>query len=678
VPRAVRHRRAGARSCARSPRERAKTAPKWAGPAGELRGSATAALLLDMGRLPMALRRDIEDEVGGGAQREGPRRPSRRGDVTWLPSAWRVTAGLLVLAVMLVVAHMRASEGRLQGLGGAELLESGGIESADSGDREPPTWSQYKPDGGPAASSVVPAREPLVAADSTVHVTHLFNSFAPRTRALSAELTMVRLSWERATRFAASRGLVVEHLDAVLANDVASVPAFARSVVITEVVIDPYNKRELPTVGEIFRAGKERGRGELLIYTNLDIGVHENFYVEMWAKAHARLEYDPAEQRALFARSSAALAYCLDYQGDSMNSAELCVADADEYERLHGAGAPALRTHFRRHAARLYAQNKTAGARGPGADEKARAYFVSAGGAASDLEAAMALEGAFAPLAPPGSSGSGSRPAGLVEAAFTVTRMDLAVNAKELSELEQPSLAVLDKLLTGAKAQPHPGNDCFAMPRARVPETLMRSRHPLSWRPWGFWVRHTFEWDEGLEWRRYEGTRQWNLTFHMGVSGKVADDWLRLRNLRPVFTLTLAAEWDALAGGRAGKLYEVPKYCDHPWLYRQAPYCQGGPGLDAMALCAGNVRYGCSMYNYPRLRDGYNYMLGCDALLRRAKRDPKRFFFVEPYCSFCKPLFKVFAGPQLPASREREAEDRCDRGKRMLDCTPKGCTFAPR
>jgi hypothetical protein len=121
-----------------------------------------------------------------------------------------------------------------------------------------------------------------------VFFTHIFAPYAVGVAsAAHVEMSLVYGSWQRAAATAARNGISVEFLGCTLERDRAAVPAFAAaSSPLTYYAIDAnHGGHELPTVGGIWDKGVVEGHGRYLVYTNMDIGVQEEFYVE----AHALL-----------------------------------------------------------------------------------------------------------------------------------------------------------------------------------------------------------------------------------------------------------------------------------------------------------------------------------------------------------------------------------------------------
>jgi hypothetical protein len=113
--------------------------------------------------------------------------------------------------------------------------------------------------------------------------THIFAPYAVTTSSLAGvERALVLESWQTAANIAAANGIHVEFLACPLESDISATPRFARaSSFVEHYAIDPHN-RKFPTIGGIFDKGVREGHGSYLVYTNMDIGVHNDFYVHSY------------------------------------------------------------------------------------------------------------------------------------------------------------------------------------------------------------------------------------------------------------------------------------------------------------------------------------------------------------------------------------------------------------
>lgn len=121
--------------------------------------------------------------------------------------------------------------------------------------------------------------------------THIFAPFALSSRLASVEIGLVHASWKNAAQRAAEKGVGVEFLACVLPDDASTVPSFARAAHnLTFYALDT-GGHKLPTIGEIFNRGVQEGKGQYIVYTNIDIGTQDDFYTnahDLLVKAESR------------------------------------------------------------------------------------------------------------------------------------------------------------------------------------------------------------------------------------------------------------------------------------------------------------------------------------------------------------------------------------------------------
>lgn len=113
--------------------------------------------------------------------------------------------------------------------------------------------------------------------------THIFAPYAVSTSSLAGmERALVLESWQIAANVAKSNGIHVEFLACPLEDDVAATPHFSHaSTPVIHYATDPHG-RKFPTIGGIFDKGVKEGVGKYLVYTNMDIGVHKDFYTHSY------------------------------------------------------------------------------------------------------------------------------------------------------------------------------------------------------------------------------------------------------------------------------------------------------------------------------------------------------------------------------------------------------------
>lgn len=114
-----------------------------------------------------------------------------------------------------------------------------------------------------------------------IHFTHVFSSFKGPARNDIKEYDLVMQSWLIATKRAQEYGINIQHVDAILPEDVHSVPSFVDSVVFLRHKFKSVDGHKVPTVGEIFKVGSA-GKGKWLIFTNSDIALVPDFYIKVW------------------------------------------------------------------------------------------------------------------------------------------------------------------------------------------------------------------------------------------------------------------------------------------------------------------------------------------------------------------------------------------------------------
>jgi hypothetical protein len=116
--------------------------------------------------------------------------------------------------------------------------------------------------------------------------THIFAPYAVSTSSLAGvEMGLVTGSWQKAAAFAAKSSIQVEFLACTLPDDRDAVPSWAKASSPLQYFASDAKGHNLPTIGGIWDKGAEEGAGDYLVYTNMDIGLQEDFYV----RAHGLL-----------------------------------------------------------------------------------------------------------------------------------------------------------------------------------------------------------------------------------------------------------------------------------------------------------------------------------------------------------------------------------------------------
>ena len=168
-----------------------------------------------------------------------------------------------------------------------------GLASVDAAKNRALALQAEQAEPGAPSSSAVNASSDAAADGSSgaVTFTHFFNYYKPSDALHQTELRLVLRSWAVARKQAVTSGLTLEHLACILEGDSAEgLPAFIRvaPLPLRRFARAPDGKR-LPSMGELWAAAVQHGRGRHLIYTNADIGVYPTFYEQM----HRRLEATP-------------------------------------------------------------------------------------------------------------------------------------------------------------------------------------------------------------------------------------------------------------------------------------------------------------------------------------------------------------------------------------------------
>ena len=118
---------------------------------------------------------------------------------------------------------------------------------------------------------------------------HIFNDYNPRGNASLLEYSLVLDSWLVAIAVAKERGIRVELVPVLLDGDSTSIPAHVyeqhtptkQPVIVYEYLQSTvHHGAHLPTVGEILDAGINATTAQAIVFTNRDIGMYPDFYVE--------------------------------------------------------------------------------------------------------------------------------------------------------------------------------------------------------------------------------------------------------------------------------------------------------------------------------------------------------------------------------------------------------------
>jgi len=458
-----------------------------------------------------------------------------------------------------------------------------------------------------------------------VHISHVFNSFRVASGSMEEkEHKLVAHSWRVASEFAAVHGVIVEHIDLVFPEDQSSSPDFANVFLLEKGTTEPFHYHRLPQIGELFEKAKSATRGEIVVYTNRDIGAMKDFYVKVWELSNKDWTQSETQLHVL-ENVYRFFKYCIEYsKEDSLfSNTDICLADAFELFKTSG-GCEDIFSHVQRDIARMYLRDKFNTNKKKKISSSLAAKWYKQGGGISEFESKDISNDilGFKPQ-PHDASQSCNRPS-----AFTITRMDLSMG----SVIERN----IEKVYTYPNRSAHPGNDCFVFPRHMIPQFVFQSKHPLGYRPWGKWLSEAFEWEFGKTnaiWRVFQGTPFLNYTFHIGLSGMVATNWMSMFSAKPDFFTGLVIDWNEVSSGRYSNLYKVPSYCKSPEMFRNSQFCRNSQVLQDGNICRGNVRYSCSRFENPRSRDGICHGLSCNRIRKAAEEGGTT--MTDAQCRYC-------------------------------------------
>jgi hypothetical protein len=117
---------------------------------------------------------------------------------------------------------------------------------------------------------------------------HIFNDYAPRGNTTVLEYNLVLDSWLAAIAVAKEHGIRVELVPVVFVKDKTSIPQHVykkytptkRPVFVHQYLYSAAHTAHLPTIGEILDAGLNATTAQAMVFTNRDIGMYPNFYVD--------------------------------------------------------------------------------------------------------------------------------------------------------------------------------------------------------------------------------------------------------------------------------------------------------------------------------------------------------------------------------------------------------------
>ena len=491
---------------------------------------------------------------------------------------------------------------------------------------------------------------------AVIHITHVFSSYVAASNSQKEkDMLVIELSWLEAARYAyESRKIVVEFIDTTFPEDNLASPSFSKRFDLSWFIKDiRQNKKRkpIPTIGEQYKIAFEKGHGEIVVATNMDIGVTKDFYVRAydWAtKNYATYE------NQLSAIEYAAMFY---YKCFIIPRAErdtylelhrkFCADDA-KVIYLHAGGYKELwqdiAKMFGYRAVQLYLKDIENNKISKDLQEEYKLtepklyeritdmVFLLTGKADHDLQLrdyqnkikAFDPEKDFV-------FNFDKVPTSKKELfAGTITRLDLPIKP-DFYELvsKESALEKVYGLLRSDFGDRHPGNDCFICTRKGIPESIRKFAHPVGLRPFGTWIPILFL-EAGIQFRRISSTKKVPWTFHLGTGiwGKDSDEWRDRFEQNPLYFIFLAANFDRLSqGGFKKQLETAPKLCAKdatPW--RQSKFCT----WISNEFCFGNARYACERFSNWNLRDTITYFNQCMRLHSTVNATIQ-----EPVASFC-------------------------------------------
>jgi hypothetical protein len=401
-------------------------------------------------------------------------------------------------------------------------------------------------------------------------------------------------------------------------------------------------KGKVPTVGEPFLIAQKKGRGQIMIFTNADIGVMPDFYERVWAWANKDFRTPVAQLAAMkeTARYLAACYYQLNvFQGQiPLPHYEMCVEDARVYY-IHAGGFDQLWQDEKVRLQMAIMATKLQRATSP-LEATQRRFNEMIHSLIPNMADQVLSEAAgnwrgyvlrFRPGVPSANTLS-KIPKPLF--AGTVTRIDIAytVNQSNWDGAENIYPRMLKLLPT--LGERHPGNDCFIFHRDNLPYVISHLGHPAGVRPFGQWLAVSW-WMSGQPYRRITGTLANPWTFHVGVGlwGLDTIPWRERAKEDPPYTLFLAANFDRLSNGNFRRMFEGPSVCQNstiPW--RSPRFCNGLSN----EFCAGVARFSCYYHFNILLRDALWYYETCQDMYYTQGGVLKK-----PACDLCNYIFRL-------------------------------------
>ena len=510
------------------------------------------------------------------------------------------------------------------------------------------------------------ANDPL----QKIHITHFSSTYAvPTSSPAYVEQMIVQESWKRAAIQAKQlKGLNIQFLDHNMPGDDASSPPFATRRDMSW-WLDDVTKGKVPVIGENFHLAKKYGRGEIMMYTNADIGVMPDFYIRAldWAQRDLRTPEAQLDAMRAAARYAGACFFGLSVLGKTPPPlhVETCVEDTKVYY-IHAGGfgqlweevkmdialeaAKIRRKLDKAEATQVKFTNMVNAMRNSGSQPPSERVQQLLNEVESGVDWRTLVDSSFTMVAP---SIERLNEIPLPLFAGTVTRMDVEVEVDTtLPEWRAPIRKMYEDVSSMVKTRgvKHPGNDCFIFHRDYLPEAVRKMAHPPGVRPFGLLLAVSW-WDAPHRIRRITATKKDPWTFHVGIGlwGFDHKPWRDRASEDPSYTMFLIANYDRLSqGGFRNMFLGGPSVCKNsttPW--RSIRFCNG----HSNEFCAGIVRFSCYYYFHFLLRDSIWYYDTCVQIYNNQGGRAKR-----PICDFCNFMFQE----RPPGSKRRFT---CEPGK---------------
>ena len=428
--------------------------------------------------------------------------------------------------------------------------------------------------------------------DGTIAISHVFSPYV-----MNDEFRIVSESWRISAERARQRGIEIDHICAVLPEDVKACPSFARQVTLVLRIENYRNKANaLPSYGEMFSVLRDKGRGKYVMYSNADIAVVPEFYTKAWQMMHENLRTETYQVEQLDKARRIYYTRCMKFNAPKgspesrsfIRAETLCARDAVVFFENNG-GRPANNIHALLH----FFKNATYTAK----EAFAEAYDPAIPDPRTDGHSMTITRRQFAK----------ADPAVVVKELFT----------KDFRDIKED---VLNRLF--AEGEAHPGNDIFLVPRKHIPRLLAETPF-IHLRPSGFLIGQHLKDQPNLVWRRLVSAPEQMLTFHVG---KGTDEWPVRAEVQPRAVLFEVAHYFTRTNSTVESFWP-PTWCQDAGNYREygtSEFCGHLPG----EFCRGNVRLACTKYWHHGSRDRHALNTICYRVSRKQ-------WLERPFCDFC-------------------------------------------